>query len=739
MVISSSGLGKHLRWASVTFLPVSTIFFFGRLLAFLLAFPVGVSGQGLVPDVFDKYTSVGQLGVIVTNFGVMGNGYNKINGRILPSCQYKQHTEILREQVEHFSYAGLWVGGIVNGERRVSTAIVDGVFESGQEGFEFTPTSGIAFRSSISSTSEDSMAQYYSPYAVSHQDILTDFKDFGLHPSDNFGIPNHTPLGIAVHLEAYAWNFTFADAFVILNYSITNESSETIQDVYAGIWADVSVANMNYTSEYEPGGGFTWYDNLDGFDQSVEPSGFPRDIAYQYDVDGDDGWAESYIGLTVLGGTVPRPHFESHFNQWVWSSATNSDYPEYVMPLNDRDRYDQLSSSVPRRFGEDYTAEGYPNAPNSWLMMISAGPLGSRPVSSDSSSWELPPGESFNVVFAIVAARWSGGGGDSPARRANLRINADWAQKAYDGEDKNRNNRLDEGEDLDSDGEIDRYVLPAPPPVPNMTVDVGDQSVTIYWEDNAEDFIDPISRQKDFEGYRIYGARKTAGEGTPEFTLLADFDRADSNYLDVGYNTGLDSIRIKNTAGEPDSIFVEGRYYHYRFTNSGVKNGWLNYYAVTAYDRGDPAANLASLESSVYANRKYVYPGVPAATDDWIVSPGVYPNPYRGQADWEGYSSRDRMIWFTNLPSRAEIRIFTLAGDLVDVLEHDAETYRGQDVQNINEFRSPRMSGGEHAWDLITRHDQALASGLYLFTVENKDPQSPTYRRIKEGKFLVIK
>ena len=86
-----------------------------------------------VSDVYDKYTSVGQLGLTVTNFGVLGNGWNKIDGRILPSCQYKQNTEILRDQVEHFSYAGLWVGGIVNGQRRVSSAIVDGVFESGQE------------------------------------------------------------------------------------------------------------------------------------------------------------------------------------------------------------------------------------------------------------------------------------------------------------------------------------------------------------------------------------------------------------------------------------------------------------------------------------------------------------------------------------------------------------------------------------------------------------------------------
>jgi hypothetical protein len=44
------------------------------------------------------------------------------------------------------------------------------------------------------------------------------------------------------------------------------------------------------------------------------------------------------------------------------------------------------------------------------------------------------------------------------------------------------------------------------------------------------------------------------------------------------------------------------------------------------------------------------------------------------------------------------------------------------------------MSGGEHAWDMITMYDQATSSGLYLFTVENKQTGE-----FKEGKFLIIK
>ena len=138
-----------------------------RVLLFIVLFFSFTYAQSF-EDIYDKYTSVGQLGLTVTNFGVLGNGWNKINGRILPSCQYKQNTEILRDQVEHFSYAGLWIGGVVNGQRLVSTAIVDGVFESGQEGFELFATDNIDIISSISSTSLDSIAQYFSPLSLIH-------------------------------------------------------------------------------------------------------------------------------------------------------------------------------------------------------------------------------------------------------------------------------------------------------------------------------------------------------------------------------------------------------------------------------------------------------------------------------------------------------------------------------------------------------------------------------------------
>ena len=212
--------------------------------------------------------------------------------------------------------------------------------------------------------------------------------------------------------------------------------------------------------------------------------------------------------------------------------------------------------------------------------------------------------------------------------------------------------------------------------------------------------------------------------------MLLEVDRENT----IGYNTGFTTVEIRNEYGEKDSILIEDVYYHYKFVNEGIKDGWINYYAVTAYDQGDPDANLESLESSIYSNRIFVFPGKPEAEENlWSGMPTVYPNPYRGQAEWDGYGSRNKMIWFRNLPKEAEIRIFSLAGDLVEIIQHD-DSYKGQDISNIDAQKNPLMSGGEHAWDLITMHDQATASGLYLFTVEDKNSG-----QIKEGKFLIIK
>lgn len=79
-----------------------------------------------------------------------------------------------------------------------------------------------------------------------------------------------------------------------------------------------------------------------------------------------------------------------------------------------------------------------------------------------------------------------------------------------------------------------------------------------------------------------------------------------------------------------------------------------------------------------------------------------------------------------------------MTGDLVAEFIHDASTYNGSGIKWFDDFAgiqaTPQFAGGEHAWDLISKFDQAIATGLYLFTV--KDTTTGT---VKRGKFVIVK
>ena len=69
-------------------------------------------------------------------------------------------------------------------------------------------------------------------------------------------------------------------------------------------------------------------------------------------------------------------------------------------------------------------------------------------------------------------------------------------------------------------------------------------------------------------------------------------------------------------------------------------------------------------------------------------------------------------------------------------MEHNSAS-NGQDIRWFDQYgvgSNEQFTGGEHAWDLITDNDQAIATGLYLFTVKNNKNGN-----IKTGKFLIIK
>ena len=85
----------------------------------------------------------------------------------------------------------------------------------------------------------------------------------------------------------------------------------------------------------------------------------------------------------------------------------------------------------------------------------------------------------------------------------------------------------------------------------------------------------------------------------------------------------------------------------------------------------------------------------------------VVPNPYVGLSEIEptnrlpGATRGERRIYFEHLPSRCTIRIFTINGDLVQTLEHEAG------IDNAREF-----------WNLLNRDGFSVAYGVYIAHID---------------------
>lgn len=677
------------------------------------------------PKVLDddnsKYTNVGNIGITVTNFGTYGHGF--VLWPEQPSCEFP-----LGSGIEHLFDGGIWIGGYrtdnLQGGNRVGPFVTTGAIDVSSVttrggGFEFTNAAG----SKVKERSSLFDSRVFSPSAISHQDFIMNFTDTNTVFLNGEPILDHIPLGVTIRQETYAWNYPFANFFVIFNYWIKNVSGKYIDSLFVGLWTDTVVRNTIVTGR--PSGSAFYNKGGNGYNDSIK-------IAYEFDATGDIGFTDSYVGILYLGSSPKLPETFIYqadslptvaFTSWQFRNTSD---PNFFAPQDDIERYQKM--------------HGFFGGSNWWKNGInpqSLKPPSNRSVFLSNGPFRyIPAGDSINVVFAIVCAKKFGSDPpnlDTEEQKTNLYANADWALRAYHGEDRNRNGILDLGEDLNGDGKITRYILPSPPITPKVKVIPDNQKATVYWDRRAEFSVDPISGKQDFEGYKIY--RTQAGFDLTEqqdilkaMVVAASFDSAGNN---IEFDTGFEFVRLTSPVTFPGDTTE----YYYKFEFDNLLNGWQYLFAVTAFDQGDPENDLDILESSPLANFERILPGTPPVEDP-DVQIGVYPNPYYGNAIWDGSSERLRKIYFFNLPEDCEITIYTLSGDVIKSIQHTGQS-NSSEIRWFETYASDKkqkFAGGEHAWDLLTDNDQAIATGLYLFTVKNN-----SNGEIKTGKFLVIK
>ncbi|MEN8191348.1 MAG: T9SS type A sorting domain-containing protein [Bacteroidota bacterium] len=234
----------------------------------------------------------------------------------------------------------------------------------------------------------------------------------------------------------------------------------------------------------------------------------------------------------------------------------------------------------------------------------------------------------------------------------------------------------------------DPFDIPDPPPAPDLWVTAAHRSVLLKWSDVSRepDFDTGVN---DFSGYRVY---RTQGLNDSTYKMI----------WECGGNSG-----------NPVST---------SFRDTTVQRGFAYYYYVSVYDDGSQNWENPgqSLESGKYWNMTQrnspVYPYLDpdsVKTEFSMDEITVVPNPYHDLSVKNNWPGEPNKIMFVNLPKECTIKIFTMTGDLVKTLDHTDGT-------------------GEEAWNQVSRNNQLVFSGVYLYHVESEKGE-------KIGKFVIIR
>jgi hypothetical protein len=189
----------------------------------------------------------------------------------------------------------------------------------------------------------------------------------------------------------------------------------------------------------------------------------------------------------------------------------------------------------------------------------------------------------------------------------------------------------------------------------------------------------------------------------------------------------------------------------YEYVDREVKNGFVYFYSVTAFDSTTELGRTVELNGRRAAvEAEAVVPQVSAQTgrNVWVV-----PNPYRGYSNiaqrpsaWDltpnASDPTGTHIDFMGLPpGKWTIKVYTVSGDLVaelrsedSVNESVRPTITGSDgvIRPGYNRQQDHANDGQARWNLISRNGQDIVSGIYLFTVESNEGT-------QRGRFVVIR
>jgi len=435
-------------------------------------------------------------------------------------------------------------------------------------------------------------------------------------------MPEFGGLGLRIEVRGFQWSHVLAEDIIFWHYDIINISDFGYPTTYFGFYTDCGVGGSNDSE-----------DDCASFDKKL-------DLAYCYDNDGLGApirWKTGYYGYAYLespgnasngmdddeDGLIDERRDDGIDNDADWKSyidvnANGKWDADLNEPLNDDLGRDGVGPWDPQYKGPDEgEGDGVPTAgePNFdatdkdesdqigltavSLYRLGQGGTGGGWPKDDESMWLKMAYNNFDTTIQRTNISMVFSSGAFPLN-ANLRER--FSMALVFGSDL---------EDLVFNKETVQQIYNAnynfskPPLKPTLTAVPGDKKVFLYWDAISEESRDPflgfednnplLGYKRDFEGYMILRSEEaefndikiiTDSKGEPKYWKpIAQFD-------------------LKDGIKGPDPVGINGAHFwrgddtglQHSYIDTDVKNGMRYYYALVAYDQGDPAFGTKGLQ-----------------------------------------------------------------------------------------------------------------------------------------------
>ncbi len=431
-------------------------------------------------------------------------------------------------------------------------------------------------------------------------------------------------LGLRVEVRGFQWSHVLAEDIIFWHYDIVNLSDNDYEKTYFGFYTDTGVGgsgdNQDDNASYDtvldlayafdddgygaPGRWKTGYigyaylespgNSFDGFDNDDDGM---IDESRADGIDNDNDW----VGYTDLNGNGKWDADENEpLNNDVGSDGVGPFDLQYIAPdegegdgiptdgepnfdKTDKDESDQigLTSLSIYRLGDGGTGGGWPKDDESmWLKMQTANfdtALQRANISMVFASGAFPLKRNGRNRFSMALLF----GEDFE----DLVFNKETVQQIYNS----------------------NYNFSKPPLKPTLTAVSGDKKVFLYWDNIAEESRDPflgfeqddptLGYKKDFEGYLVYRSQE------PEFNDIKVITDTKGN---AKYWKPIAQFDLVDGIFGPDPVGINGASFNrgnetglqHSYIDTTVKNGVRYYYALVAYDMGDPEFGTKGLVPS---------------------------------------------------------------------------------------------------------------------------------------------